>query len=257
MVSMSCVALCALFSMIFAYPYPQSIKLGDLDISTANLNQYTTYHCTDAQKSALSSLFADINHDIPFVLTEATLGIASTYGFSPLFKTSANITPVTSLFGHIAAQDRLNTSTLRYSISFVCVNPGDSFTSKKLHFAYSNPDVPAISDSNTNEIFIFPLFWEGQRSPASTLCPRIKGNKAVPNDGSLVSNQYCTIIHELADKYLYFGKSREQLISDAGEVYNVQDAIELSGGKSLNNAQNYALFACGECFLRYVLGESG
>lgn len=243
-------ALCSLFFLLPAtlgLPHPQipDEPLEDGEMPVTNLGQFNTYLCTDIQTSTLDSLFDDINHDMPFILQSTALGLSSPNGFPALFKTEANIAPVTALFQHIANKDRLNTGVIRYPVIFTCVNPGERHTGKMFQYSLQHPDVPAASDSKTNDIFVFPLFWELMRGPSYAQCPGIEENKALPNDGRLVANQYGTLVHELADKYLHFGESREHWTASV-ESYNVQDAIELSEGDSLQNAQNYALLACCE-----------
>ena len=240
--------LLLLLPATFAHPHPQipDEPPNDGDMPVTNLNQFTTNLCTDIQTSTLNSLFDDINHDIPTILNSITQGLASPNGFPALFKTEANIAPVTTLFQRIGNRDRLNTGVIRYSVLFTCVNPGERYTSQMFQYSLQNPDVPAASDSKNNDIFIFPLFWELLRGPSYTQCPGIEGNRALPNDGRLVASQYGTIVHELADKYLHFGESREHWTASV-ESYSVQDAIDLSAEDSLQNAQNHALLACCEC----------
>ena len=77
-------------------------------------------------------------------------------------------------------------------------------------------------------------------------CPSVINGVAAPNDGALVSSQWGILVHELADKYLHFGETREEKAAKGKEVYKVQDCIELDAAKQIWNAQNYAMFASGE-----------
>ena len=78
-------------------------------------------------------------------------------------------------------------------------------------------------------------------------CPAVDRDtgRAVPDDGGLVSSQWGIVVHELADKYLHFGETREQARMWP-EVYNLQGVIGLGAEMQVMNAQNFAMFACGE-----------
>ncbi|KAG8532959.1 uncharacterized protein KY384_001740 [Bacidia gigantensis] len=214
---------------------------------------FTTYHCTDDQHARLTSVLQEIEHDMPSVIAEASKGTTSEYGFSPLFKTNDNSPAVQTLFQRIANSNTLSVGVITYPITFVCVNLNDEYTINKLKYWQAHPDVPAAGDSSTNDIFLFPLFWELERNPSR--CPKLSGGKATPNDGRLVDALYGVVVHELADKYLHFMESRQQA-SESPEFYKIQECVDLPAEKQVANAQNFAMFACGESFPS-VVGDMG
>ena len=236
--------LCSLYPLLTTTaPAPQIPDEPEPDVPGQNPWEFQIAHCTDTQTSILQSIFQGFPGEFSSIISEVGQGVASPYGFSAFFKTDASIPRVLNLFQRIANKDRLNTGVLRYSIIFNCVNPGEPLLATKLAYAQQNPDVPAASDSRTNDIFIFPLFWTLIRTPGR--CPAVQDNHAVLNDGNLVTSQWGTIVHELADKYLHFGETRAQAAMWP-EVYNIQDCIDLPVERQVMNAQNFAMFACGE-----------
>lgn len=88
---------------------------------------------------------------------------------------------------------------------------------------------------------ICPSFWTLPPGLTRASCPNVVGGRATPNDDRLLQSMYATVVNMLA--HVYLSESLDYGNSVVDEVYNVQDAIELSDTRSLLNVNNYAIYA--------------
>ena len=191
------------------------------------------------------------------LLQDLDRGTYSQHGYTAFFKTDDSVQAVRQIFDNIIDGSKILTGpwdrfTKNYTSPpewkpplIACVNPGepDTILAQERCEEHSNTTSSVVASvmKNSGIILICPVFFKLPRLARRPGCPVVDPatNKFVNNGLDFAFTQYAVLVHEMVHVY-NTGASLEE------EIYNIQEAVDLDPKSSLENAQNFALYAAGK-----------
>ena len=230
--------------MTFAFCQTPENDIDDHAVIGNYLIVYCNANSTGSHAAYLQLLIPYMQSHLQAVLTDLDRGTASP-AYRTFFKTNKYLDSVRQVF-----TDMVNGSAVPYSTGgpqnitrwsppvLVCADADQPF----LHHLLDDCDVPppaVIYVSHPAKFFaVCPIFWKLPRIARRAACPRVLDGRLLAEPWKPRTTQFAVLVHELAHVYNRFD-SRE-------EVYDWSDVVGLSAERSLENAQNFALYASGK-----------
>ena len=230
--------------------HSQDIWGGDLTSHENFLIARCGKDISGGKADQLINFLRELGGDLPRIIIEAQSGSRSPYGFKALFTSDQSIPVVTAAFSNISDTASFP-NPRKEQITFVCLEPGDPFTSQIYHFVNSTHPSLAFNEFDSPNIYLCPSFFDGTAPrPKPYHCPLFRRDAIARNaDDILSTTQYGIIIHELIDKYLH------PHFLNQSEYYNLRECMKLPQAQQLQNAENYNFFASCEYYQRVETGN--
>ncbi len=197
-----------------------------------------------SKAAQLQRLLPQFWDDLQLVLADLERGNASK-AYRAYFKFQSNAAYVESIFQAMADGAPVQIPPLRGSPSkqshrtrpaIVCLDP--KIPNLETLSAVCVQAAASILPNN-HIVLLCPAFWQGMKlRPLRRDCPRVKGNKFVPDDYRVAYNQFSVFVHEFTHAYTQNW--------DTKETYRPTAAVKLSAALSLRNPNNFALYAASE-----------
>ena len=194
----------------------------------------------------LQTLIPYTLHNLQAVLRDVDRGTASP-AYRAFFKTNNSIADVRQVFTQIVNGSAIpdvgvasENDGSRWPPTLVCADADQPFL--QYHKALCRaPERPVMNVLQPAKIIsICPIFWTLPHVALKAACPRVNiDGKLLTEPFNLRTTQFAVLVHELVHVYNAFDNKQE--------VYDMEDVVGLSAARSLENAQNYASYAAGEC----------
>lgn len=220
-------------------------------VDRTSTGNYQIIYCGSgpgSKAAQLRTLFPQIWDNLQVLKRNTVRGVQSP-AYNAFFKTNSSLAAVEEVFRKIADGDTILVPPHEDSPepfltwpTLVCISdqlpPGLREDWKGYCNGVNNPFRSTIG---TRDEYIFLcddwFDWPDEPGPPRIACPRLRFNRFRTNDHDvLVGNKYASLIHELAHLY-----NSQDVVGN--EVYGIMDAILLDAQRSLQNANNFALYA--------------
>ena len=220
-----------------------------LCLDSAKSGNYLIVYCNantpGSQAAHLQTLIPYMQSNLEAVLTDLDRGTASP-AFRAFFKTNNNLESVRQVFTDIINGSKIltvksvqdETGVLRPP-TLVCADTDEPGLDHLLDDCDSFARPWSYIFQPTKLVSICPIFWTLPRIARRAACPRIAKGKVLTEPMSLMITQYVVLVHELVHIYNKFDDSRQ-------EMYGFDDVVGLDATRSVENAQNYAIYAAGQ-----------
>ena len=208
-----------------------TILVSHTDFMEADLvtsgNYYIEYcgHYANVIQNALQN-----THDY---LQQAIGSIDPTSPPYKAFLNGVDANDVKALFGRISAGNNLVVSGRSLRPTVICVNN----KMDRLWDLCQSRTHSAMSASNTQWIFLCPIFWLVLiPKPQPSHCGRLNSAGTSISGPDIAQTQYTVLVHELT--HLYLNKPDLK-----PEVYNLEDCLALPASQAAINPQSFSLYA--------------
>ena len=220
-----------------------------LSLDSAKSGNYLIVYCNantpGSQAAHLQTLIPYMQSNLEAVLRDLDRGTASP-AFRAFFKTNDNLKSVRQVFTNIINGSKIltvksmqdETAVLRPP-TLVCADTDEPGLDHLLDDCNSFTRPWSYIFQPTRIVSICPIFWTLPRIARRAACPRFANGNVLTEPMSLIMTQYVVLVHELVHIYNQFDDSWQ-------EVYGFDDVVGLDAIRSVENAQNYAIYAAGQ-----------
>ncbi|KAL8768499.1 MAG: hypothetical protein Q9209_005290 [Squamulea sp. 1 TL-2023] len=226
-------------------PYPSSLKNWEI------------FYCGDPRKPEsqvhnLIVLLTRMESHLKALIADARLGMSSTHGYAPFFKTARNIRRVTAQYQTILDGNPIIVSEERGKQlgtrtpppRFFCVNEENDRLKALSDACKKAPEEPILVQQGMEVLLVCPKFWSVPQfvdpALAAFHCPKMVNGKFQEGDMSLArATVYANLVHQLVRTY---DRGMDPK-NPQEEVPSMQDAVEMSSRESMNSAINFGYYA--------------
>ena len=216
-----------------------------LGFDSAKSGNYLIVYCdadtAGSHAAYLQKLIPYMQSHLEAVVTDLDRGTASP-AFRAFFKTNNNLEPVRKVFTDIINGSKIVTGQngrFKPPPTLVCADTDEPSLDHLMDAcnSYTRPGAYIVNPQKL--VALCRIFWTEPPAARKTACPQIANGKALTEPTSLVETQYSILVHELVHIYNMFDDSWQ-------EVYGFDDVVGLDAIRSVENAQNYAIYAAGQ-----------